>query len=527
MPEFTSGGRKVAGEVEAVRRFATLRVLVVGDAMLDSYCVGTATRLSAEGPVAVVKSRGREYRPGGAANTAANARALGARTTLLATIGADHEGQLLRRCLGECGVDVSHLIVDPSRPTTTKLRIMADGHFIARFDEEETADISGETEQQFLSSFRGLFGLSDVVIVSDYMKGVITPAFVAELSASNRDHHRLVVVDSKDLSRHRFRNVSVITPNHLEAQKACLLPGELPLETPSLSDLEPLGRHLLDQIGTRWVIITAGSEGALLFERDRPSVRIRARSVRNPDAVGAGDTFTAALALAVASGAKIQVAAQIAVEASGIAVGKRMTATVDHQELLQRLSLCGGVQPQGSLLDRLGEYRSQNKRLVFTNGAFDGLHSGHIAFLREARRLGDVLIVGVNSDHSLRRRYGQTPLNSEEERLSVVAALEWVDHAVLFDEETPSALIREIRPHLHVKGGDYEEVELPEAEAVREVGGQLVILPLVEKRSSQLLEGKIAKRVPGRSRVGGAASETASARSSAASAGTPESNNTM
>lgn len=490
----------MASEVEAVRRFSQLRVLVVGDAMLDSYYIGSASRLSPEGPVPVVQSRGREHLPGGAANTASNARALGAKTTLLAVVGADHEGELLRKRLGDYGVDVSQLIVDPSRPTTTKLRILADGHFLARYDIEADADLSGDTARRFLSTFRDLFGQSDVVIVSDYMKGVVTPAFVAELSAVNRDHKRLVVVDSKDLSRHRFRNVSVITPNHLEAQKACLLPGELPRETPSLSDLESLGRHLLEQIATRWVIITAGADGALLFERDGPSVQVRARKVGSPNAVGAGDTFTAALALAVAAGAGIQVAARIAVEASGIAVGKRMTSAVDQQELLRRLSLSGGALPHGSLLDRLEEYRVQGRRLVFTNGAFDGLNSGHIVFLREARRLGDVLIVGVNSDESLRRRNGHGPFNPEEERLSAVAALDSVDHAILFDEDTPSALIREIRPHVHAKGGDYREKDLPEAETVRAFGGQVVILPLVEKHSTQILKGKIAKRVTDKKR---------------------------
>ncbi len=482
-------------EIEAVRRFSALRVLVVGDSMLDSYYLGTATRLSPEGPVPVVKSRGREHQPGGAANTAANARALGAKTTLLSVVGDDHEGELLRQRLIEYGVDVSHMMEDPSRPTTIKLRILADGHFVARFDEEDCSDLSGETERRFVDLFRMLFLQHDVVIISDYMKGVVTPAFVAALSAANRDHHQLVVVDSKDLTRHRFRNISVITPNHLEAQKACLLPGELPRDTISLSSLEALGRHLLEQIGTRWAIITAGAEGALLFERDQPSIQVRARKVRNADAVGAGDTFTAALALAVASGADIRVSARVAVEASGVAVAKQMTAAVEQQELLQRLSLCGGVQPQGCLTDRLDEYRSQGRRLVFTNGTFDGLHSGHIAFLQEAKRLGDILIVGVNSDESLRRRRGQSALTSEDERLAVVAALEWVDHAVLFEEDTPSALIREIRPHLHVKGGDYLDVDLPEAEAVREVGGQVVILPLLEKRSSRLLRGKVAKTV--------------------------------
>ncbi len=461
--------------------------------MLDSYYLGTATRLSPEGPVPVVRGRSRRYLPGGAANTATNVLALGARVTLLSVVGDDHEGELLRGELLGRGVDVDPLIVDPHRLTTTKLRILADNKFIARFDEEVDADLEGETERVFLESFRRLFRDSDVVIVSDYMKGTVTPAFVAELSALNRDHQRLVVVDSKDLSRHSFRNVSVITPNHLEAQKACSLGGgTTPLETLPL-DVETLGRLLLQRIGTRWVIMTLGADGAMLFDREGPAEQVRAQKVRNADAVGAGDTFTAALALGLASGLEIRSAAQVAVEAAGIAVGKALTAAVTQQELLQRLSLTGGDQTLGNLAERLEEYRTDGKRLVFTNGAFDGLHSGHIAFLREARRLGDLLIVGVNSDESLRRLSGQSPRNPEEERLSVVAALESVDHAVLFDEREPSALIREIRPHVHVKGGDYLETELPEAEAVREVGGEVVILPLVEPRSSQLLKGKMAR----------------------------------
>jgi D-beta-D-heptose 7-phosphate kinase/D-beta-D-heptose 1-phosphate adenosyltransferase len=483
----------MGSEIDAVRRFGGLKVLVVGDAMLDSYYLGSATRLSPEGPVPVVKALGRRQLPGGAANAAANVGALGAKATLLAVVGADHEAEVLRGELRHRGVDVDCLVVAPDRPTTTKLRIVADDQFVARFDDEVDAELQGDVERLLIERFRDLFSQSDVVIVSDYMKGVVTPAFVAELSTLNRDLRRVVVVDSKDLSRHSFRNVSVITPNHLEAQRACSLGGGIAPGRLSAPELERVGRLLLEQIGTRWVITTLGAEGALLFERGRPPVRVRAQRVRNGDPVGAGDTFTAALALGLASGLEIGQAAQVAVEAAGIAVGKPLTAAVSQQELLQRLSLRVEGGSLGGLAERLDQYRAEGKRVVFTNGAFDGLHSGHIAFLQEARRLGDLLIVGVNSDDSLRRVNGRGPSNPEEERLSVVAALESVDHAVLFDESDPSALIREIRPQVHVKGGDYLATELPEAEAVQEVGGEVVILPLVERRSSQLLEGKMAR----------------------------------
>jgi D-beta-D-heptose 7-phosphate kinase / D-beta-D-heptose 1-phosphate adenosyltransferase len=493
-PRRNHGQRKaVSVEISAVRGFSSLRALVVGDAMLDSYYLGSASRLSPEGPVPVIRSQEKRHLPGGAANTAANIRALGARTILLSVIGRDHEGDVLRDQLARRGVDVTHLMVDPGRPTTSKLRILGDNQFLARFDEEEDSDLTGEMEGAFLERFRRLFDESDVVIVSDYMKGTITPALVAELSRLNQGGERPVVVDSKDLARRSFHNVSVITPNHLEAQRAIGRREELDGVRGGISNPEELGRRLLDAVGTRWVIVTLGADGALLFERERPTVRVGAREVRSPDTVGAGDSFTAALALGLASRLEIGIASRIAVEAAAISVGKRMTAVVEQRELLQRLSLSVGDEAAGSLADRLERYRAGGKRLVFTNGAFDGLHSGHIDFLREARRLGDVLIVGVNSDESLRRRTGQSPRHPEEERLSVVASLESVDHCLLFDEETPSALIREIRPQIHVKGGDYQLVELPEAEAVLEVGGQVVILPLLERRSSRLLSGKVTR----------------------------------
>ena len=465
-------------EVAAVRGFRRLRVLVVGDAMLDRYYVGTASRLSPEGPVPVIRSTDQRYLPGGAANTAANSRALGAATTLLSAVGDDHEAQILRRVLRSHGVNTAHLVVDPSRPTTTKLRIIADNQLIARYDHERDEDLSGDAEDMLLQAFRSLFWVSDVIIISDYMKGVVTPRFISEISSWNRDHERLVVVDSKDLSRHRFRNISVITPNHLEAQKAVNVQVKAPQDPPPRDSLEKIGRSLLTQIGTKWVIMTTGSDGALLFERNRRTEQVRAREVRSPDTVGAGDTFTAALALALASGEPITGAARIAVEAAGIAVGKAYTAVAEQHELVQRLSRLSEIPGTRNLADHLDEYTRTGKRIVFTNGAFDSLHAGHVAFLRQARKLGDVLIVGVNSDESIHKITGREPAVPEADRLSVVAALDPVDHAVLFEEETPSSLIREVRPHVHVKGGDYEEEQLPEAEAVRDVGGDIVILPL-------------------------------------------------
>lgn len=326
------------GALDVIRSFSRERVLVIGDVMLDSYFEGTATRLSPEGPVPVVKAQRKFFLPGGAANTAVNVKSLGAHIDLLSVVGCDITAELLKRALLRRGVGIEYLIQDARRCTTNKLRIMADSQYLARFDEEDVSDISGETEEKFLEQFRKLFALCDVVIVSDYLKGVITSRFTSELSELNSHHEKLVVVDSKDLRHRQFCNISVITPNHIEAQKATNLKIKVRNGTPQPGQLERIGRELLETIKTRWVLITLGAEGALLFERDRPTYRTRAREVDNPHVIGAGDTFTSALALALGGGADIKTAAEIATMAAGVAVSKKRTAAVSQQELLQRRS---------------------------------------------------------------------------------------------------------------------------------------------------------------------------------------------
>jgi D-beta-D-heptose 7-phosphate kinase/D-beta-D-heptose 1-phosphate adenosyltransferase len=325
--------------VDVIRKFSQERVLVLGDVMLDSYFEGTATRLSPEGPVPVVKAQSKVYLPGGAANTAVNVKSLGAHVDILSVVGQDETASLLRTALTRRGIAVEHLLEDTNRRTTNKVRIMADSQYVVRFDEEDTYDLEEETEQRFLERFRQLFAMCDVVIISDYLKGIITPAFIAELSELNGNHDKLVVLDSKDLRHRQFCNVSVITPNHLEAQKASNIKVKVSNGCPRPEQLEAIGRELLETIKTRWVMITLGADGALLFERDLPTYRTKARHIENPKVIGAGDTFTSALALALGGGADIRTAAEISTTASGIAVAKPRTSAVSQHELLQRMRL--------------------------------------------------------------------------------------------------------------------------------------------------------------------------------------------
>lgn len=442
----------------------------------------------------VVKARRKIYLPGGAANTAVNAKSLGAKVCFLSAVGTDDTARILKDVLADRDVPLDHVLEDDARTSVNKLRIIADGQFAVRFDEGDTCDLRKKTEDRLIAEFRELFHTNDVIIVSDYLSGVITPRFLAEMARLNEKGERLIVADSKGLRFHQFANVSVITPNHVEAQYASSIKLKANEDISLDGYVEKVGWDLLSRIKTRWVVITLGAEGAVLFERDRPPLKVRARPVEDPQAIGAGDTFTSAIALALAAGADIRTAMGIATEAAAIAASKERTASVLQQELLQRLGvITGRTEPTKDLADLIESYRKAGKRIVFTNGCFDILHSGHIAYLRQAKALGDVLIVGVNSDESVRRIKGEKrPINPQEDRVSVVAALEYVDHVVLFDEDTPEQLIRAIRPNLHVKGGDYEASALPEAQAVREVGGEIVILPLVQGKSSSRIIEKIA-----------------------------------
>jgi len=483
--------------VEVVRRFRELRALVIGDAMLDSYVEGSAARLCAEGPVPVVRKTAEEHVPGGAANTAANVRALGADVALLGVVGPDAAGGLLRAALRARDVDDRWLVEDPGARTLHKLRILADGQYVVRLDDGDTAHLCPASAARLAAHLDQLYPRCDVVLVSDYAYGVVSDALLAWLRALRAARPGVLVVDSKALRRFDGLGATVVTPNHREAR--LLVDAGGPLggvdARPDLAEVERVGQRLLELIDARYAAITLAGDGVLLLDRDDAPRHLPAHPVQRAQDVGAGDSFAAALALALGAGARCAEAVRIGIEAASIAVTRPRTAIVHQQELLRRVALRPTLAPSvEALAAQLAAERAAGRRIVFTNGVFDLLHAGHVEFLRQAKLLGDVLVVGVNSDRGARRLKGaRRPINRERDRLALVAALDGVDHAVLFDEDQPAALIRALRPHLHVKGGDYAGQELPEAEAVREVGGQVVILPLVgELSTSRVIERIVA-----------------------------------
>jgi len=479
--------------VDVVRGHLGLRVLIVGDAMLDTYVEGTAARLCKEGPVPVLERSTSENVPGGAANAAANLRALGADVSFVGLVGEDQTAAELSVALRERGVDCKNLVADHSCTTMRKTRVLANGQYAVRYDQGETRGCSKAALNLALDKVRHIAPSCDVVVISDYGYGAVSKEVIEYLKDLRRKRRITLVVDAKHPLRYATAGATMITPDFNEACKSIGLDGAgIPRSSPE--EAERVGRQLLEIIDAEHLAITIAADGVMLVNRSGRAIHVPAFPVDHASDVGAGDSFTAATALALAAGADARLAVEIGIAAAGIAVTRHRTAVVTHQELLRRVSLVdpGPGQTPRTLAAVTDACRFAGKTVVFTNGVFDILHSGHVDLLRRTKNLGDVLIVGINSDASTRRLKGiNRPINNERDRLALVSALEPVDHAIIFDEDHPGELIRALRPDIHVKGGDYTIDALLEADAVREVGARTEILSLIDGRSTTRIISKI------------------------------------
>jgi D-beta-D-heptose 7-phosphate kinase/D-beta-D-heptose 1-phosphate adenosyltransferase len=457
-------------------------VLVIGDAMLDTYLVGSSHRLCQEAPVPIVDVGEREVAPGGAANAAANVAALDGRAHLISVTGADAESRTLRQRLADAEVDAVDVFADDGRATLAKERVVSEGHLLLRFDRGSTNAISSHDERTMLEALRIGWDRCAAAIVSDYGYGVMTPAVIDAIGELQRTSPRALVVDAKDLARNRDVGASVAKPNY---GQALALLGE-PVMDGRAEQIERCIDRLFDATGARIVVVTLDHEGAFAFERDRSSFRTYARPTRMVQAAGAGDAFAAGLAIAFGGGASMPEAVELASAASAVVVSKDRASVCSAAEVRHLMS--GGDKLAASTADaesRVEFRRHQGQRIVFTNGCFDLLHRGHVTYLSRAKALGDVLVVAVNSDDGVRALKGaDRPINSLEDRMEVLAALSCVDLVVAFDEPTPELLIAALRPDVFVKGGDYRVDMLPEAALVERLGGTIDILPYVEDRST-------------------------------------------
>lgn len=468
-----------------------LDVLVVGDAVLDEYLHGGGTRICREAPVPVVTVEERRAQPGGAGNVAANVAALGARLRFLSVVGDDADGRTFTAALRRAGVDTSDLLVEPGRRTVAKRRVLAGEQMVVRFDEGASAPLLDATREAVLACLPTLFANASAVIVSDYGYGLLDDDVVAALAALQQANPRVLVVDARRVDRYRLVGATAVTPSFDEVSALLTAPPERDVERADAVAADAERLHQLT--GARVVAVTVDRDGAVICERGRPAYRTWTRPVPHSQACGAGDSFTAAFALALAAHADIPVAAEAAQAAAQVVTGRDGTSTCSIDDLREHIAeTTTRLEPATELTERVAFHRRRGRRVVFTNGCFDLLHRGHIDLLNRAKALGDVLVVGLNSDASMRGLKGaDRPINRLEDRAQVLAALSAVDHLTWFDQPTAEELIRELRPDVYVKGGDYTREMLPEAPHVEVYGGTVTILPYLDDRSTTALIARI------------------------------------
>ncbi|HEX4823361.1 MAG TPA: D-glycero-beta-D-manno-heptose 1-phosphate adenylyltransferase [Candidatus Polarisedimenticolaceae bacterium] len=464
------------------------RILVVGDLMLDEYVWGDVSRVSPDAPVQVVDIRRRSSAIGGAGNVAHNLRAAGAVVSLAGAVGADGAGDAVVRMARDAGIEAGGVVRDAERPTTVKTRVIARGQQIVRLDEERRAPLGAAARSSLAAAVRRAAKGVDAVLVSDYAKGVVDAALVAELAATGAP----VVVDPKVPDFSAYAGCRAITPNRKEAEAAT------GLTLASEADVREAARRIRAATGAQHVLVTLGERGMAVVSGDEELVVVPASAREVYDVTGAGDTVLAYFGLALASGAAAVDAARLANTAAGVAVARVGTSAVNPADVVAAIEGGSGagvkaVGPQEALA-RVERERSLGRRIVFTNGCFDLLHAGHVHLLERARALGDFLVVGLNSDASVRRLKGpERPVVGEGDRVKVLAALDAVGLVTVFDEDTPLELIRRLRPDVLAKGGDYEVATIIGAPDVLSWGGRVETIALMPGRSTTSLVDALKK----------------------------------
>jgi D-beta-D-heptose 7-phosphate kinase/D-beta-D-heptose 1-phosphate adenosyltransferase len=476
-------------------------VLCVGDLMLDDFVYGEVVRISPEAPTPVLAVTKSELMIGGAGNVARNVASLGARCILVAVIGTDEAARALTTKLGNEDLIATHLVEDGLRPTTRKIRFVSEHHstHLLRADWEVTKCVDGDIEAKVIEHALAALPLAASLVLSDYAKGTLTPRVVRALIDGARKLGKPVIVDPKGTDFSIYKGATLITPNWHELSQVARRP------LANEWDIASAAADLNSAIGTEAVLVTRGEAGMSLAPRRGEPIHLAAHSVRVRDVSGAGDTVAAVLAVMRAAGASWEAAMRAANAGAAVVVGKRGTAAVSAIELRGRVLRHAALAPEEkivfdwSILDeRTAEWRRRGLRLGFTNGCFDILHPGHIKLLAEAHAVCDRLIVGLNSDESVRRLKGESrPMQDVHARAEVLAAIEAVDLVVVFDQDTPLDLIKRVRPKVLVKGGDYRREEVVGHELVESDGGGVLLIPLVPGFSTTKIMRKSRAPQPG------------------------------
>lgn len=478
---------------DIIGKFTNKNILVIGDFILDVYLKGVSTRLSPEAPVPVVDVNERQQIPGGAGNVVSNLRALGASVTLCTVIGDDHEGSESASLLENLGVKTTSIVRAQDRRTISKTRVMAGNHVITRVDQGDTAPLEEHHEDVLIQFITQSYEAAEAVLISDYDKGVITPKILSAIIRLQARWPKFLAVDSKRLEFFHKLHPFLVKPNYDE----CIRLLELPHVFASRAEqIAMYATHLYEKVNAEIIAVTLDNEGSLIIETGQMVHRCVAPAIVNPQVSGAGDTYLSAFMLAYITSIDSKASAEIANAAAAIAVKKPHTSSCANIELRNYFNVQKKfITSLNELAALCNEYRAQGRKIVFTNGCFDILHSGHVTYLHCAKELGDILIVGLNSDESIKRLKGETrPINPLPDRLKVLSGLTSVDHIITFgdaNDDTPIPVIKVVKPNIFVKGGDYTKDKLPEASTVEELGGKITFLPHIPDHSTTSIINKI------------------------------------
>lgn len=458
------------------------KLLVIGDLMIDHYLWGSCDRISPEAPVQVINIQKESSVLGGAGNVINNLHALGAEVGVMSVVGDCEICDELKALLTDIQVDTRYLITQKNRMTSKKSRIIASQQQVVRYDRESTDEINDESQAQLLKYFDDLVGNYDVILLSDYGKGVLTFKLTQSLISIAHKNGKKILVDPKGLNYSKYKGAYLLTPNKKEASEALMI---------NINDDASLAnaiKKLKTAYDLQVSLITLSEQGVAVYDDELRIHPTRAREVF--DVTGAGDTVLASLGFSLACGYLIDDAVQFSNLAAGVVVGKIGSATatmneiIEYESSLNKSNSAAHIKTMNEIITLSTELKSKNKRIIFTNGCFDLLHAGHVRYLETAKSFGDVLIVGLNSDQSVTALKGENrPINTQSDRAYLLAALEAVDFVVIFDEDTPYNLIQAIQPHVLVKGGDYEG---------KEVVGQAIV---DELKLVQFVAGKSTTKI--------------------------------
>ncbi|MEA3466519.1 MAG: bifunctional D-glycero-beta-D-manno-heptose-7-phosphate kinase/D-glycero-beta-D-manno-heptose 1-phosphate adenylyltransferase HldE [Thermodesulfobacteriota bacterium] len=473
-----------------LQQLPQIKALVVGDLMLDEYLWGRTGRISPEAPVPVVDIAREDLRLGGAGNVVNNLRALGCQVAVCSVLGDDDDGRCLYRQLEQANVDACGVVFDGDRKTSRKTRILASNQQMLRIDRESRLPLSDDVEKHLLNEIIARLDTHqtgsgvDVIFLSDYGKGVLTDHLLQKVIVAGRAKNIPVVVDPKGQDYRRYRGATLLTPNRAEASEASGI---------NIVDEETLsaaGTKILNDVQLDALVLTRSEEGMSLFLRDGQQINLATQAREVFDVSGAGDTVLSLVGIGLAASLSLKQAATVANIAAGVVVAKVGTSTVSCQEILHTIVEVAlpeenKIQFPQALSDILKHARNNGKKVVFTNGCFDLLHAGHVSYLQRARALGDLLVLGLNSDASVQRLKGSTrPLVQQDDRAVVMAALACIDYVVLFDEDTPLQLIETLRPDILVKGGDYTPETVVGRKQVESWGGRVELIDFVAGKST-------------------------------------------